>query len=69
MGSWIDEFDQLGHLRLQFNQSLQRELFYLNDLNDETIEIKIESKNDFAEKLSFEWEPVFIDYTSGYIDF
>ena len=44
------------------------ELFFLNDLTSEVIEIKLLSDNPDREKLSFEWEGTNIDYEKGFIE-
>jgi hypothetical protein len=69
LGSYIEEFNQLGYLKLQFNQSLIPEIFFLEDLSSDVIQIKIKSENPDKLDLSFEWEPTFIDYYKGYIEF
>ena len=71
LGAWIAEFDQLGFLRMQFNQSLIPELFYKEDITPELIEFTISSSEDSISpnKLTFEWEATNVNYQLGQIDF
>jgi hypothetical protein len=71
LGAWIAEFDQLGFLKMQFNQSLIPELFYKEDITPELIEFTISSSEDSVStnKMSFEWEATNINYEEGQIDF
>ena len=41
LGAWIAECDQLGKLKMQFNQSLVPELFYKEDITPSLIEFTI----------------------------
>ena len=71
LGAWIAECDQLGKLKMQFNQSLVPELFYKEDITPSLIEFTIESTEDGvdAKNLKFDWEATKVDYELGQIDF
>ena len=61
MGAWIDDFNQTGYIRYQFNQSLIPELFYKEDVNENNIEISLipfdedEQEEKRNNKKDFDW--------------
>ena len=74
--AWVDKFSQLGEMRLQFNQSLVPELFYINDIDTNLLVFSItpgdsdgEDSSSSREKLDYTWEVKGVNYPEGYIDF
>jgi hypothetical protein len=39
--AYVDKFSQLGEMRMQFNQSLVPELFYINDIDKNLLEFTL----------------------------
>jgi hypothetical protein len=64
-------------MRLQFNQSLVPELFYINDIDTNLLEFSIipgdwdpdGDEPNPTEKLAYTWEVKGVNYPQGYIDF
>jgi hypothetical protein len=57
-------------MKIQFNQSLNSEIVFIEDLTSDVIELRIESGNELIskQKLNFEWQATNINYLDGNVE-